>query len=244
MYLETVPRCNQLHVKYFIVTEMGRSKTGVKRKKIETENITTAAECVLQNRLSLREAAKTYNVSRSSLSRHLLAHRRSGADHFVYRASNAVKQVFSLDEEKLLLEYLITAAKWNYGLTVTEVRKLAYEYAKENSKKYPASWDHEKIAGRQWFRDFKKRYEKRLSLRKPEATSLGRMAAFNKENVKLFFSKLTDVYSRYKLQPTHIWNVDETGCPTVHEPSKVVAERGVKQVCILVHFRLQNLEGL
>ncbi|KAF2881700.1 hypothetical protein ILUMI_24482 [Ignelater luminosus] len=184
---------------------MGRSKTGIKRKKIEVGDLTAAAENVLRNEISVREGARTYNVSRSSLSLHILTHRRYGAEKFAYQASNAVRKVFSDTEEIALVEYLITAAKWNYG--------------RGTKISTPESWETEKKAGNQWFRCFKAGYKDRLSLRKPQVTSLSRMTAFNKEHVKLFFSKLTDKYSRYSLQPT-----------CIHEPSTVTAEREVKQV--------------
>jgi hypothetical protein len=58
--------------------------------------------------------------------------------------------------------------------------KLAYQFAKELTKKYPNTWDMNGLAGEQWVTDFMKRNNSAVSLRKPQATSV---AAFN----RLFF---------------------------------------------------------
>ncbi|CAH1957748.1 unnamed protein product [Acanthoscelides obtectus] len=80
-----------------------------------------------------------------------------------------------------------------------------------------------------WLKGFMSRH-KDLTVRKPESTSLSRATCFNKANVSTFFEKLNTVLQRYKFPPHRIFNADETGCSTVTNPPKVIAERGSKQI--------------
>ena len=117
----------------------------------------------------------------------------------------AVWNVFSKDEEKALVEYLVIASNMHYGLSKPQLKKLAFEYVKANAKKYPTFWDKNSKAGEQWYSDFMKRNNKFLSLRKPQATSLARATSFNKANVSFFFSKYLEVFSKYMFLPECIW---------------------------------------
>lgn len=200
---------------------MGRSATGKKRAKPDAEIMEAAADEVIKHNRPLREVATSYGVSKSTLGRHIQKYKLSGQTNFKYEANNATQKVCTTEKEEELLSYIVKAAQWNFGVTVEEMKKLAFQYAKANNLKYPDKWNENESAGRQWYRTFRKAYKNRISLRKPESTSLGRMASFNKPNVETFFGKLREIYSRYSLQPQNVWNLDETGCPTVHKPLRV-----------------------
>lgn len=92
------------------------------------------------------------------------------------------RQVFSNEHETLLSEYLKRASDIYFGLTPKELRKFAFQYAIANNLRVPANWTEIKMAGRDWYTQFIKRNTS-LSLRSPEATSLGRATAFNQTNV-------------------------------------------------------------
>lgn len=143
-----------------------------------------------------------------------------------------VNQVFDRTEERTLVDYIKDAAQLQFGLTLKDVKILAYQFAKANGKKYPKSWDTKKMAGDYWLRLFRQRYQNELSLRKPEATSLARSSAFNKHTVSLTFDNFKKVLSQCPsdINATDIWNLDETGLSTVHVPPKILAPLGVKQV--------------
>lgn len=115
-----------------------------------------------------------------------------------------------------------------YGLTKVELRRTVYSYVMANN--IPNSFNQAtKMAGRDWLKGFMKRNSK-ISVRKPEATSINRITAFNKPAVSRFYDNLDSVMKIHNFQPDRIFNVDETGLTTVHEPEPVLAEKGVKQV--------------
>lgn len=130
----------------------------------------------------------------------------------------------------MLVDCLVTAANMQYGLTKYQVQCLAYDFAVANHKTVDESWHANKCAGKQWLRDFRKKFHDKLSLRKPQATSLSRATAFNKVTVAAVFNNYKSILERHSFQPNDIWNCDETGITTVHVPPKVLAAKGKKQI--------------
>ncbi|XP_041350707.1 uncharacterized protein LOC121369719 [Gigantopelta aegis] len=110
---------------------------------------------------------------------------------------------------------------------------MAYQQALRNEKRFPTSWTEHELAGKDWVAGFLKQHHS-VSIRTPEATSMARATAFNKTNVKVFYSKLQDLYARNNLTPDRIFNLDETGLTTSQKPQKVIAESETKQVAQLV----------
>lgn len=58
----------------------------------------------------------------------------------------------------MLHDFLLHASKIQYGLSIPEVKKLAYQFAKRNRKKMPTTWDKSEHAGCDWFCGFMKRF--------------------------------------------------------------------------------------
>ena len=136
------------------------------------------------------------------------------------------KPIFNKEQEGEIVEHCIYLAKMFYGLTPNDLKKIIYEYAEANAIPHRFNTT-KKMAGKDWFGGFMKR---QISLRKPEATSLGRIAGFNEESVKLFYKNLADTLDKLQIGPHRIYNMDETGITTVQVPTKVISPKGVKQL--------------
>lgn len=120
-----------------------------------------------------------------------------------------------------------------YGLTVKEIRRLAFKVAKFMQIDYPLSWNKGEMASSDWYYSFINRNDK-LSLRAPRLTSANRIKSFTKANVDEFFKNLGEIYTEFPdltSKTFRVWNMDETSLSTVpSKMPKVVAETGAKRV--------------
>ena len=102
--------------------------------------------------------------------------------------SSGCKPALPTDVETQLTEQIIFLSNLFYGLTPIEVRRIAFEYCE--LKGIDNSFNKStRLAGRDWLEIFLER-NPRVSVRKPEATSLNRIKGFNRESVMAFFENL------------------------------------------------------
>ena len=66
----------------------------------------------------------------------------------VYSNPNLHHSKFLQKQKRIL--FILACSKMHYGLTCIQVKKLAYEFAKANDIKDPASWNNNKMAGADW----------------------------------------------------------------------------------------------
>lgn len=178
------------------------------------------AEVLISQGQSMRSAAKAMNIPFSSLQKRLK--KNNSSEPRLGRLP-----VFTADVEKVLSDRIKYLSSIFYGVTAIQIRKAAYQYAEE--LKISHNFDKSaKMAGRDWLDGFLKRNG--ISVRKPEATSVNRITAFNKEEVQLFYRLLGDLMDKYKFTPNNIYNCDETGISTVQDPGKILAPKGMKRV--------------
>jgi len=131
------------------------------------------------------------------------------------------------------MEFVLLLESRLFGLTLTDLRVLAYQLAEKNNLEHNFNAT-KKMAGKCWLYSFLKRNPE-LKLRTPEPTSLARAIGFNRTVVNMFFDLLSGLYDQYKFSPDRIYNVDETGIRTVPtKQSKVLALRGKRQAGGLV----------
>jgi hypothetical protein len=93
--------------------------------------------------------------------------------------------------EPILVQYLGRAANIYNGLSLVDVRKLAFQFATKMNLEMPTTWIEKSLPGPDWFSSFLKRHNT-LSIRKPKATSLARTSSFNKHNFDLFLTIMRD----------------------------------------------------
>ena len=200
------------------------------RGRISKETSQAACKELFEGK-KFRETSVNYGVPLASLSRYYTKFKSFG-NCLADVGYSAPRLVYSVEQEQLLVAYIIKASKLYFGLTPIEVRKLAYEYAQQNeniSCNIPNSWHTNKQAGKDWLTNFLKR-NNNISIKTPKSTSMARASAFNSHNLTTFFNNLLQVQNRLNFEAQNIWNVDETGCTTVQHPNKVLAEKGTRQV--------------
>lgn len=212
---------------------MSRGRVRKTNKGQFTEDqMKNAVRQVIQDKLSLREAAERNGVKFQTLARYVKKKKSNPTvESLRMKPKYDSRKIFSEAEEHSLCDYILQCTRMCYGKSTKEVRQLAYELAVANSIKIPNNWEREKKAGIDWLQSFMKRHPN-LSIRQPEACSLSRATSFNQHNVSLFFNNLQKVFQRSEklVDPSRIFNLDETATTTVHKPKKIVAQRGMKQV--------------
>ncbi|XP_065080397.1 uncharacterized protein LOC135703202, partial [Ochlerotatus camptorhynchus] len=136
--------------------------------------------------------------------------------------------VFTTEQSEELARHYKDHDKAFYGMTLNDLRSLAFQFAEENN--IPHEFDRtSKMAGRDWASRFMKTHH--LSLRTPQQTSLARIMGFNKQQIKAFFANLSKLKQQHKFPPHRQYNMDETGMSTVPNcPPKVIASTGKKSV--------------
>lgn len=188
-----------------------------------------AAIIAIQSGKKIREVSRTFNIPESTIRDRLKNSNLSSP-------KLGRKSTFSFEVEQEFAKHIIKLAKYFYGITPIELRRLAYDYAISNNIENRFSKET-KLAGYDWLKLFLKR-NPGISLRTPEGTSLNRVTSFNETNVKIFYNNLEATMDKYELhnKPTHIYNVDESGFTTVQKPSKILGPRGQKQVGSMISW--------
>jgi len=192
-----------------------------------------AIKSVVNGELSILGASELFNVPFTSLYRRVKYQERIlvGVPAVGNTPKNSFGDIgrpslFTSDQEKKLADRVKYLESRGFGVTQKEVRVAAYLYASKCELDIPKSWTDNKVAGKEWCQTFCKRNN--LSLRKPEGLSKARASGVNKESM----GKLMNEYDLHN-NPSHIYNMDETGLPLNNRPSRILAERGKKEVISL-----------
>lgn len=117
---------------------MPRSKNGVKLTLPNKNNVEKAVKEVLDGKL-LRSAVSIYGVSKSAKGRCENKQRKSGgaSDNFYYEPHYDTHRTFNCDEEQKLVNYIKMASHFHYGITLPNLKKIAYDFASKNKNEIP-----------------------------------------------------------------------------------------------------------
>jgi hypothetical protein len=80
-----------------------------------------------------------------------------------------------------------------FGLTITDIRRIAYDLAENNHIIHRCN-NEKRMAGKKWFYGFMRR-QPELS----ESTSIARAIGFNRKQVQQFFDILEQLVDKYKI---------------------------------------------
>lgn len=200
---------------------MPRKYNRTSRKASWSSANMTAALNAIREGESIRHVSTRFGIPRCTLQDRLKS--RNPSEAVLGR-----KPVFSRDAEKELVGEIIRLSKIFYGLTAHEIQRCAFNYAERNNINHPFIQAN-KAAGRDWIERFLRRNPE-ISIRKPQPTSINRLTAFNREEVTIFFDKLSSLMEKYKFTPARIFNADETGISNVQVSSKILAQKGQRRV--------------
>ena len=184
-----------------------------------------AAVKAVQGGAKLRNTAVSYNIPVMTLSDYV---KKTDKSRSVICNKMGRKPVFTAQQENEIKDHILLLSRLFYGLTPYSLKRSVFEYAEINKIRNPFNKDSRE-AGKDWLYGFLKRNPE-VSVRRPEATSVNRILAFNSQEIKLYFDNLKKSMMKHKFLPHRIFNVDETGINSVHRPDKILAEKGRKQV--------------
>lgn len=176
--------------------------------------------------MGFNECCRQYSIPKPTFNRHL-----KGLNVTANEEVRVIGKQCTLppDVEKALVNRILLFESLMFGLTITDVRKLAFDVADKNQ--IPHNFNKEtRLAGKKWFYAFKARHPE-ISLREPQATSMQRVKGFNRQNVYEFFDILENLVDENRIDSTRIYNVDETGLSTVQTKcQKILGLKGKKQI--------------
>lgn len=176
--------------------------------------------------LSLNKISETYSIPKPTILRHIKKKNKIAVDSKIQKGRPVI---FDVETESELAEHILYLETHMFGLTVSDIRRLAFQIAEIHN--IQNNFNKEKcMAGKAWFYKFMKKHPQ-LSVRQPENTSLNRIKGFNRENVFHFFDLLEKIVDENGIEPSNIFNVDESGFSTVQKkPQKIVGLKGKKQI--------------
>jgi hypothetical protein len=184
----------------------------------------SAIDAVNERKMSVREAAKEFQVPKSTICDHVIEKHIRKCGH---------QTAFSYKEEKRIAKCLIFSSQYGWPCDRRDLAAMVNNYALLTKKKVP--WDTGKGPGIDFIRGYEKRWEHLLSRRKVETLTVARAKSLNADCIQQFFSMMENIYTQHSFSeyPSRIYNLDETGLNTNQSSSSCFFRRGTKTTYVL-----------
>ncbi|XP_077971387.1 uncharacterized protein LOC144425721 [Styela clava] len=221
------PALDIFFITFFLYQTMPQTYKRKSTRGSDPALVERAAEAVKEG-CSIRSAARTFDVDRMTLKRHMVKQKHDPFGTSGYKNCKLKNMIFSSEMEAELASHIKTLAANYHGLSKDKCRCLGYEFAARNDVDVPKNLKINKKSGQWFWLGLKARNN--LAIRSPEATSLARATAFNRHTVGQFYKNLAKVMDQHKFEAQDVYNINETGCHTVQKPESIVTEKGVKQI--------------
>ena len=214
---------NQLHLRNrvfrssnsSVVSDPALTQRPAEYKLWTKDSLDIACQEVKEGRLSIRRAAESYQIPKSTLADHVSGRVREGSH-------SGPSRYLSDEEEAELVYFLVGSANVGYAKTKKDVLAIVSRVAESKGlTNCPVSHG--------WWESFRKRHP-HLTLRTAEKLSYSRYVSTNQDIIDRYFDLLRDTLSDNKLldRPAQIFNCDETGMPLDQAQPYVVAAKGQK----------------
>lgn len=198
--------------------------------KWRPEDMVRALEEFKKGEIKLNECCRKYEIPKKTFLRHMRGEVKRGVSCGISMPVNGRETALPPDAEQELVRVIISFEESMFGLTITDIRKLAFQVLEANPHLVNPFNKEKRMAGKKWYYSFMKRHPE-LSLRQPENVSIARIRGFNSESVFHFYDILEKTVDENNLDALRIFNIDESGFSTVQKKSpKVVALKGKHQV--------------
>ncbi|XP_050392731.1 uncharacterized protein LOC126811204 [Patella vulgata] len=175
----------------------------------------------VRNGLSYRKASKKFNIPKTTIIDHL-------SGRICPNAVPGKPTALPRKIEEEIVKKVLDASEKGFGVTKRQLLLKVARYVKLTNTQTPFN---KGIPGNDWWRGFKSRFPE-VTLRKPEKLPTSRSRMLNKVVVHKYFQDLGKIISDIDLKehPGRIWNCDETGMSYEHDPVKVIARKGTKNL--------------
>lgn len=194
-----------------------------KRLKYPRENVVRAIEAIKNEGLSIRKAAKLYNVPKTTLIDTM-------REKYTKPGNIGGPTVLTENEENILVDWVVQMGEMGFPVTKSQVLESVGKLVKNLNRETPFK---NNIPGKKWYNSFLSRHPE-ISKRVPQALTSSR-AAVTEVDIRKWFGRVKTYFTENDLldvldDPSRIFNCDEAGFYMSPQEKQVLVRKGSKKV--------------